>query len=208
MVGTSPMSPSPSVLSQPALVLNRSWTAVATTSVRHALGLMFKGSAMAIRPDTYEVHGFETWKDLSVPSGEPFVRTVSLSVRVPEVIVLTRYNSIPNTSVVFSRRNLYKRDRNTCQYCGSRPGTAELSIDHVTPRSRGGRTTWRNCVLACVPCNRRKANRMPDESGMHLLSNPLPPRWTPMLELPLGRVRQSWERFVSDRYWDVQLEPD
>jgi 5-methylcytosine-specific restriction endonuclease McrA len=202
------MSPSPSVLTQPALVLNRSWSAIATTTVRHALALLFKGSARAIRPDTFEVHAFETWADLAVPPDEPYVTTVSLRIRAPEVIVLTQYNAVPATSVVFSRRNLYKRDRNTCQYCGARPGTAELSIDHVLPRARGGRTTWENCVLACVRCNRRKGCRKPEEVGLALRKRPERPNWTPILELPLGRVRKSWEQFVSDRYWNVKLDPD
>ena len=202
------MTPSPSILSQPTLVLNRSWSAIATTSVRHALALLFKGSAKAIRPDTFEVHEFSTWADLAIPPDEPCVRTVSLQIRAPEVIVLTRYNSMPNTSVVFSRRNLYKRDHNTCQYCGARPGTSELSIDHVVPRARGGRTTWENCVLACVRCNRRKGCRAPEEVGLQLQKKPERPTWTPILELPLGRVRQSWERFVSDPYWNITLDPD
>jgi 5-methylcytosine-specific restriction endonuclease McrA len=202
------MSPSPSILTQPALVLNRSWSAIATTTVRHALALVFKGSAKAIHTDTFEAHEFATWADLAVPPDEPCVRTVSLRIRAPEVIQLTQYNAVPSSSVVFSRRNLYKRDRNTCQYCGARPGTAELSIDHVLPRARGGRTTWENCVLACVRCNRRKGSRLPEEVGLSLLKTPVRPRWTPTLELPLGRVSQSWERFVSDRYWNVTLDPD
>ncbi len=194
-------------LSQPTLVLNRSWLAIATTSVRHALSLLYTGAAKAVRPDTYETHGFEAWADLAVPPEAPCVRTVQLRIRVPEIIVLTRYNRIPRASVPFTRRNLYLRDRYTCQYCGARPGSPELSIDHVVPRSRGGQSGWTNCALACVPCNRRKANRTPTEARMHLLQPPRRPPWTPLLTVPLGRVRQSWEQFVSDRYWDVALEP-
>ncbi len=198
---------SASVLSQPALVLNRSWTAIATTSVRKALALVFSGAAQAIRPETYEVHGFESWADLAVPPEEPCVRTVRLRIRIPEVIVLTRYDGMPSQTVTFTRRNLYRRDRNTCQYCGARPGTAELSIDHLVPRSRGGRSTWENCALACLDCNRKKGDRLPSEAGLRLLNRPTRPRWTPALEVPVGRVRQSWERFVSESYWDVSLEP-
>ncbi|MCP3920613.1 MAG: HNH endonuclease [bacterium] len=195
------------VLSQPTLVLNRSWMAIATTTVRHALGMVFSGSAKVIRPDTYETHNFETWSDMIVEPEEPFIRTVTLRIKVPEVIVLTGYNGVPAQTVTFTRRNLYKRDHNTCQYCGCRPGNGELSIDHVVPRSRGGKSTWTNCVLACVGCNHRKANRLPQEAGMRLLTKPEAPHWTPVLEAPVGRIRQSWERFVSDRYWNTTLEP-
>ena len=92
------------VLAQQALVLNRGWSAIATTSVRHALRLVFKGSAKIVVPETYEMHGFESWADLAVPPDEPVVRTVSLEIRVPEVIVLTRYRGVPKRSVAFTRR--------------------------------------------------------------------------------------------------------
>ena len=201
------MSTAPSVLTQPALVLNESWIAIHTVTVRHALRLLFTGAAKAIQPETYEVHEFDSWADLGVASEEPCVRTVTLRVRAPEVILLTRYNGRPAPGAVFTRRNLFRRDQNTCQYCGARPGTSELSIDHLQPRSRGGLSSWENCVLACMDCNRRKADRTPDEARMHLLKAPVKPTWSPLLEIPIGRVRQSWERFVSERYWNVPLEP-
>ena len=169
--------------------------------------MLWTGTANAIRPETYEVLGFDSWAALSVEADEPCVRTVSVSIKVPEVIVLTRFNGLPRTQPTFSRRNLYRRDRTRCQYCGKRPGTSELTIDHVIPRSRGGQSTWENCVLACVPCNSRKANRLPAEAHMRLMNEPVEPQWTPIMEVPVGRVRQSWKKFVSDRYWDIALEP-
>ena len=194
-------------LSHPALVLNRSWTAIATTSVRHALGLIYTGSAKVIQPDTYETHDFESWADLAVPPDEPCINTVKLRIKVPEVIVLTRYKGMPKQRLVFTRRNLFKRDHFTCQYCGCRPGTSELTIDHVLPRSRGGMSSWENCVLACVACNHRKADRLPEEIGWQLLKKPVEPTWAPTFEAPVGRVRISWEKFISERYWNVTLEP-
>jgi len=194
-------------LAHHSLVLNRSWLAIATTPVARALGLLYSGAAKAIRPDTYELHEFESWADLAIPPDEPYVRTVTLSIRIPEVIVLTRYDGMPKQTVVFTRRNLYKRDRNTCQYCSKRPGTSELTIDHVIPRSRGGKSSWENCVLACVRCNRKKADRTPDEVGLHLLQQPVKPRWAPTLGIPIARVRQSWAKFVSEGYWNIPLEP-
>ena len=173
---------SPTVLAQPALVLNESWIAIHTVPVRHALRLLFTGAAKAVQPETYEVHEFGTWADLSVAAHEPCVRTVALRVRVPEVILLTRYNGQPSPGAVFTRRNLFRRDQNTCQYCGARPGTPELSIDHLQPRSRGGLSSWENCVLACMECNRRKANRTPKEAHMHLSKPPVKPRWSRWLQ--------------------------
>lgn len=166
---------------------------------------MFTGAAKAVAPKTFEVHGFETWMDLALEPGQPHVRTVSLRIPVPEVILLTRYSGVPNQRVTFTRRNLYRRDNSTCQYCGSRPGNQELSIDHVVPRSLGGKSSWENCALACLDCNRRKANRMPADAGMQLAKVPRAPRWTPAIEAPIARVRSSWEKFVSEAYWNIEL---
>ena len=114
---------------------------------------------------------------------------------------------MPRLQVAFSRRNLYRRDDHRCQYCGRRGKSGDLSIDHVLPRSRGGMSSWENCVLACVACNHRKADRLPEEIGWQLLKKPIEPTWAPTFEAPVGRVRISWEKFISERYWNVTLEP-
>ncbi len=192
-------------LDQRALVLNRSWVAIDTTTVRRAIVWIYRGIARAVNPETYEAHDFQAWADLSIVRDQPTIRTINLKIRVPEVILLQMYNDVPRKEVVFSRRNIYKRDRYTCQYCGARPGSEELSIDHVLPRAQGGRSTWTNCVLACVECNKRKANRTPIEAGMHLLKPPIRPPWTPLVSVRLGTLRASWERFLSEKYWNTEL---
>jgi len=194
------------VLSSPALVLNRNWVAIATITVRKAMTLLYRGAAQAVCPETFQVHDFESWSELSVIEGQQHIKTVTLEIRVPEVILLTVYGRVPPREVVFSRRNLYRRDTYSCQYCGAMPGTQELTIDHVLPRSRGGRTVWSNCVLACVPCNARKRNRTPKEAGMRLLGVPVKPDWNPRLVLKVGHIRESWEQFISRKYWDVELK--
>jgi len=195
-------------LEEPTLVLNRSWVAVSTTTVREAVSMVYRGVARVIQPETYQVHTFASWADLSVREGEPCVRTVRMAFRVPEVILLTRHARMPLREVPFSRRNLYRRDGYRCQYCGFHGPTSELSIDHVVPRSAGGGTCWENCVLACLACNVRKANRTPLEAGMVLRRVPARPPWSPCLMVHVGRRRASWEKFVSDQYWNVALEAD
>ncbi|MFQ5844241.1 MAG: HNH endonuclease [Planctomycetota bacterium] len=192
-------------LDQRTLVLNRSWRAISTTTVRHALSLVYQDVARVICPKTYRAHDFESWASLAAARDEPCIRTVALRIRVPEVIALAFYDGFPNRTVAFSRRNLYRRDRLTCQYCGARPGSEELTIDHVVPRSRGGRTGWENCVLACVECNKRKAHRTLEEARMGLLRPPRVPRWSSDAAVMLGSRRASWESFMSDRYWNVEL---
>jgi len=130
---------------------------------------------------------------------------VRLRLRVPEVIVLADYDRLPEAAVSFSRRNIFKRDHWACQYCGRQPGGDELSIDHVVPRSQGGQSTWDNCVLACMKCNKRKADRTPEQARMKLRTAPVRPRWKPMYARHSERIA-SWSKFVSEAYWNVSLE--
>jgi 5-methylcytosine-specific restriction endonuclease McrA len=174
--------------------------------VRRAISLVYRGLAKIISPETYETHDFESWSDLSIRKEDPHIRTVSLSIRVPEVIVLLFYDSYPKKRIAFSRKNIYRRDHFTCQYCGKTAGSEELSIDHIKPRSLGGESTWTNCVLACLRCNVRKGNRSLEEAGMSLIRKPTKPKWAPYLTFTLGKMKQSWEKFISSRYWNTELK--
>ncbi len=194
------------LLNQKTLVLNRSWHAVHVTTVRRALSLLYQDAARVVTPDTFEMHDFHSWADLAGARNAPCIRTVRLLIPVPEVIVLKGYDGVPIRRVSFSRRNIYKRDKYTCQYCGKRRPTEDLSIDHVVPRSSGGKLSWTNCVISCLDCNVKKGNRTLKEAGMRLIKQPTKPDWAPYLELTLGYRRQSWEKFISDRYWDAELE--
>jgi 5-methylcytosine-specific restriction endonuclease McrA len=105
---------------------------------------------------------------------------------------------VPCHEAPFTRRNLFLRDDFTCQYCGRHCASDHLSIDHVLPRSRGGATNWENCVLACVSCNARKADRTLKEAGLHLLRAPVRPRWSPYLNVRPNQRMESWSRFTAD----------
>jgi hypothetical protein len=165
---------------------------------------------MIIEPDTYQTHDLFSWNDISSHRARragPMIRSARLCLLPPEVILLTTYDGIGIRSVIFSRRNLFKRDKLTCQYCGTQPGPEELTIDHVVPRSQGGISSWDNCALACVQCNTTKANRTPQQAGMTLRRTPRKPRWSALSQVPPQIRRESWERFVSRAYWEVELEP-
>ena len=195
------------VLSEPTLVLNRNWLPIRVCTVRRALTLVFKDLARIIGPDqNYTLHDFESWLDMKVHANEPHIRTVSLRIRIPEVIVLRGCDRFTRPHVVFSRRNLFRRDRNTCQYCSVRFPTEELSIDHIVPRSLGGVGSWTNCVVACLSCNARKGNRQLDDAGMKLSRTPKEPPPQMAFTLHLGHRKASWEQFVSEAYWNIELE--
>ncbi|MCW8129711.1 MAG: HNH endonuclease [Planctomycetota bacterium] len=176
------------------------------TTVMNALSKLVEGSARVIHPDDCSVHSFESWAEVKVDPGRPCIRTATLELPVPEVILLATYGDVPDRGVTFSRRNLYRRDKHACQYCGVKPKVEDLTIDHVVPRARGGGSTWENCVLACWPCNARKADRLPSEAGMALRKKPFRPSWSPKMVIARVPFKANWSRFVSDAYWNVELK--
>src|SRR2546429_6476801 len=89
-----------------------------------------------------------------------------LAFRIPSVIRLREFRRIPFQTRALSRKNIIMRDRSTCQFCGRVLPAAELTLDHVVPRSRGGRTDWDNLVACCHPCNNRKVDRLSEEMGL------------------------------------------
>ena len=190
------------------LVLNRVYQPVHITSVRRAFSLLYQGAARAI-DEQFQLFDFDSWSALSVAVHQDAIRTVGGRIRVPRVIVLMAYERMPKTRVRFSRFNIYARDDNTCQYCGVRLPRADLNLDHVVPRSRGGATSWENVVCSCVPCNLRKGGRTPEEAHMRLLRQPARPRWTPMFRSATRRAFYSeWRPFLSladAAYWNAEL---
>jgi 5-methylcytosine-specific restriction endonuclease McrA len=198
------------VLTQPALVLNKNWTPIRTATVQEAIGLVAKGSAKIIEPETYEVHNLNTWNDVSKAKAkfsDMVIRSARLALVPPEVILLTTYDGIGERGIVFSRRNLFKRDKYTCQYCGIQPGPSELTMDHIFPKSRGGLSSFENCVLACVNCNKLKANRTPKEAKMKLRKTPKKPTWKAIARISPKARRESWSKFLDRAYWDTELSP-
>lgn len=197
------------VLTRPVLTLNKHWQPINVTSAVNAFGLVMKGSAVIIEPETYQEYNLKSWEDVSKAKAEfadAVIRTPRMQLVVPEVIRLTGYEGQGERTVVFSRRNIFKRDRYTCCYCGAQPGPTELTIDHLVPKSRGGKSEWTNCVLACLKCNARKANLSLAESKMTLRKVPKKPRWTALAHIPKNQRRMSWEQFIAKSYWEVELE--
>lgn len=199
---------SAAALESDVLVLNRLFQAVHITSVRRAVVLLYMGHARAVLED-YSTYSWEEWKDVPARAKHPFLSTPGYRLPVPHVVQLLRYDRVPRHDVKFTRKNIFARDGNQCQYCGRRHSVRDLNLDHVVPISRGGRTTWDNVVCCCVPCNARKGNRLPPEIGMHLVRKPRKPRWYPFFRL-LGSAsgHEAWRNFLDVAYWNVELRSD
>jgi 5-methylcytosine-specific restriction endonuclease McrA len=196
-----------SVLNTNVLVLNRHYQPVHVTSVKRAFTLLYQGVAKAI-DQQYRLYEFVDWAALSA-ANEDSIATVNRRIRVPRVVVLSAYEHLPKGRVRFSRLNIYARDLDTCQYCGRQLARIDLNLDHVVPRSQGGKTTWENVVCSCVPCNLKKGGRTPEQAGMILRRPPSRPRWTPLYRGAHKRVTYcEWIPFLSGAdasYWNVEL---
>ena len=130
-------------------------------------------------------------------------------IRIPRVVLLTLYDKLPHKEVRFTRHSVYERDRYTCGYCNHRfgkSGVHHLNLDHVIPRERGGTTTWENIITACIPCNTKKANRTPSESGMKLLWTPTRPKWRTFVNMPVEKIaHEQWSDFMDFVNWKVEI---
>jgi 5-methylcytosine-specific restriction endonuclease McrA len=203
-----------SALDSSVLVLNRLFMAVRVVPARHAFVLLWKRVAevVSVEDESFATYDFTSWTEVSQlrrqfePAAHEWIRTVRFELAVPRVIRLLSYDRLPKTRVRLNRRNLFARDASRCQYCGKKFRSSELSIDHIVPRSRGGRTTWTNVVCACMKCNVRKGGRTPDEAGMTLINKPVQPRFSPAITLHAGSEKyRSWKQFLDAAYWHVEL---
>jgi 5-methylcytosine-specific restriction endonuclease McrA len=168
------------------LVLNITYEPLKIVDWRRAITLLFLGKVEVLEEYGREIH------------------SVSFSVKLPSVVRLLRMVKRPKTPVKFSRQNIYARDKYCCQYCGHKSPPEELTYDHVLPKSRGGKTEWRNIVTCCVECNRKKGGLTPAEAGMKLVRKPFRPKWVPTLRITIGvrEIPQSWRDYL---YWNVEL---
>ena len=207
-----------SSLDASVLVLNKLFMAVHVISVRRAFILLCKELAevVSMEDGQFSTYDFQTWREVSEyrlknfqyrEEDDDWVRTSSTQIQLPRVIRLLQYEKIPRHAVKFNRRNIFARDNNQCQYCGRKYPTTELSLDHITPRSQGGQSTWENIVCACVSCNVRKGGRTPKQAHMSLIRKPEKPKRSPLLNLKMThRKYQSWRTFLENAYWSVELK--
>lgn len=159
------------------LLLNQDYQPLSICSIERAFLLVFLDKA-----------------ELLTTSDSEVIRTVNKNFPMPAVIRLFRYVNLPYRGVVLTRQNVFKRDKFSCQYCGS---PKNLTLDHVVPRSKGGKTSWSNLVTACQPCNTRKGDRNPHEANLKLLQPPRRPTYLMFLRDHSGSMRKEWKPFLG-----------
>jgi 5-methylcytosine-specific restriction endonuclease McrA len=171
------------------LVLSQGYEPIKIVSWQRAITLLFLGKVEVI--EEYDRN----------------IKTTSMLIKIPAVVRLLNAFRRHKKPVKFSRVNIYGRDRYTCQFCGERKAIGELTYDHLVPRAHGGKTTWSNIVTACEECNRRKANRTPEQAGMRLLKPPVQPTAMPTLVITISKesMPDAWRDYL---YWTGELEQD
>lgn len=163
------------------LVLNASYEPLHVISLRRAVVLLLKEKAEIVE------------------AAERKLRAVQHEFPLPLVIRLVTYIRIPRRlTLPLNRRNVFIRDDYTCQYCGRQPGRSLLTMDHVVPRSRGGGLTWENIVTACMNCNQRKGNRLPEECNMLLRRQPFRPRYMAIALFAEARDHEVWAKYIPE----------
>ena len=164
-------------MNEPVLVLNANFAPINVCTTRRAIGLIL------------------TEKASLVANGRGWVKTVSHSFQKPSVIRLGHMVKRPRPRVKLNKREIFRRDNYTCQYCGKQGGN--LTLDHVIPRRLGGTHSWKNLVTACEACNHRKGGRTVEQAGMHLLNEPKEPVSTALYIFARHiQSNKEWEPFL------------
>jgi len=178
------------------LVLSRTWEVDRVVGWEEAMSLLIAGRVEIV--EEYD---------------DRFVRSVSVTFNMPSVVRFISGLRFRNGKVKFSRQNVYSRDKGRCQYCGVHVPRHESTFDHVIPRCKGGKTTWENIVIACLPCNQKKGGRTPKEARMPTRTKPVrPTHISGANRIMLTRdknVPPSWKNYIRDaQYWNTELESD
>lgn len=190
--------------SQKVLVLNRLWQAIHICNGKRAFSLLYQGHAQAVFKfnGSFQTYDFGNWTEFSKIQ-DPFhkmVRTISVQLKIPKVILLLFFDRLPRREVKFSKENIFRRDKYTCQYCGKRMESKKLTLDHVVPRHKGGETSWTNIVCCCTDCNLKKGNKSLSEAHMYFNRTPFKPMPRPFLSLK-GEVHDDFWKMFLDHSW-------
>lgn len=164
----------------PVLVLNLNYVPINVCTVRRAIIMVGKGKAEQLENHRGQLH------------------TITAVFDAPSIIRLVYLVKRPFLPRKLSKKEVFLRDRFTCQYCGKK--SQDLTLDHVVPRRQNGSHAWNNVVAACSRCNLRKAGRTPAEAGMKLVKEPRAPDPNPYLILQNRSILEEWRPYIP---WNV-----
>ena len=182
------------------LVLNRNWQAIHAKTPTEALSMMYANTATGldiIGEDHMIPYKWDDWINLPQDDSCDYISSINQKIKIPKVIVLCNYDKVPIKRPRFSISGVWSRDNGICQYTGKKLSKNEGNIDHIIPKSKGGKTDWTNCVLSHKEINSRKANRTPEECGIKLIKPPTVPKQLPISHYIKNPHRiKEWELFL------------
>ena len=184
------------------LVLNRCWQAIDTKTVADALSMMYADAAtgLDIRGTSNMVPcKWSDWIKLPQDQSAQYIKTLRGDIKIPKIIILCKFDRVPHKRPKFSFKALWQRDGGTCQYTNKKLTYSEANIDHILPRSRGGKTSWTNCVVVHKEVNSKKANRTPEEANLKLIRTPIEPRSMPVTFFIRNSYQiPEWDLFLNN----------
>jgi 5-methylcytosine-specific restriction endonuclease McrA len=187
------------LLREKVLVLNRNWQAVRVIDVELALTDMVRGAMTGLDtsdPDNLRPLTWSEWAELPVAEGELCIHTVKRKIKIPTVVALCSYAKMHRRRPKLCAKTIRQRDGNRCQYTGKVIKPDEGNLDHVVPRSRGGRDSWENLVWSSKEVNAKKSNRLNAEAGLKLIRPPRAPAVSPAALIEVPENRPEWRMFL------------
>lgn len=192
-----------SVLKKPVLILNKNWDIIRISSFENVISKVFSGNMKIVDGYTFIVYTWNEWiKNFTIPKDSDtkydYILTKDNRIRFPKVFICTKYNKMPKKELKINRKNIWIRDKKTCCYCGDKISFSEMTLDHIVPKSKNGKTTWENVVCCCKKINTKKRNRTPEEAGLKLLYHPYKPKWNPLFSFLLpDDYDPEWLNFIK-----------
>ncbi len=183
------------MLNEEVMILNKNWFAITIRNVKKAIQLASRGRACFIDPQDYSVYTWEEW--IKLPCEGEGISTTSGKMRIPSVVLLTVYGKMPTSAPRLTKKNIFIRDGNTCQYTGKKVSMKNADIDHVIPTSRNGKNNWNNMVVCSKEVNRKKADRTPEEAGLKLIKKPKRPSNQQITFGSKIAIKEEWKKFLS-----------
>jgi 5-methylcytosine-specific restriction endonuclease McrA len=188
------------------LILNKHFLAVKVGIARDAICALYTGKASVV-DEHYSVRNLDQWVeytpllDITPQEAAKYagkISSPSISIYIPRVIKIDTMAGIKAIKTVkYSRHNVYKRDKNECQYCGTKCKTDVRTLDHVHPKSKGGKNSWENIVTSCKYCNSKKGSQTLSQLGWELKNRPTTPQWKSYIGIPFDKIQNKyWKTFL------------
>lgn len=204
------------VLDSRCLVLNKNYEPINIITVRKALNKLLndKAEIVSVENKSFVGYNLDSWIEFSflkrecgMDEDDELIGGENLAFIAPTIIRTLTYDKTYRQPLRLSRKNIFLRDGNICQFCGKRLPTEKLTLDHVLPRGQGGINSWENLVCSCYKCNNKKGCQTPEQAGMKLLRKPTKPNSFTVFEVPKDTKHyKNWDAFISDVYWRTELK--